>query len=173
MRTISFASKQFGSDLAAFCRGAAVSQDISDSVAAILSDIRARGDAAVAHYALKFDGVKLKPGEFKVAGRELAQAWKGLTADRRAALEAAHAAIEDFNRKTMPENWTARNPHGAEAVSYTHLDVYKRQGEARGPRPLARHEVRRAPAGRKEGSLIHAPSKTPGVPCLLYTSRCV
>jgi histidinol dehydrogenase len=114
VRTISFASKQFGSDLAAFCRGAAVSQDISDSVAAILSDIRARGDAAVAHYALKFDGVKLKPGEFKVAGRELAQAWKGLTADRRAALEAAHAAIEDFNRKTMPENWTARNPHGAE-----------------------------------------------------------
>jgi len=97
-----------------FCRGAAISREVSDSVAAILSDIRARGDAAVAHYALRFDGARLKPRDFRVAVREIAGAAKRLAAAQRAALEAAHAAIEDFNRKTLPENWTARNRHGAE-----------------------------------------------------------
>ena len=80
MRTLSFASKQFDSDLAVFRRGAAISREISDSVAAILSDIRARGDAAVAHYALRFDGAKLAPREFRLAGRELTEAAKRLPA---------------------------------------------------------------------------------------------
>jgi len=114
VRTLSFASKQFDSDLAVFRRGAAISREISDSVAAILSDIRARGDAAVAHYALRFDGAKLAPREFRLAGRELTEAAKRLPAARRSALGAAHASIVDFNRRTLPEDWTGRNGHGAE-----------------------------------------------------------
>ena len=86
MRTLSFASKQFGSDLAVFCHGAAVSQEISASVTAILSDIRARGDAAVAHYALRFDGAKLKPRQFRVGDREIALAERRLAAAGRTAL---------------------------------------------------------------------------------------
>ena len=113
MRTLSFASKQFDSDLAVFCRGAEISREVADSVAAILSDIRARGDAAVAHYALRFDGAKLTPGRFRVQGDEIAGAARSLPAARRAALGAARAAIEDFNRRGLPANWTARNRHGA------------------------------------------------------------
>jgi len=114
VRTLSSASKQFDSDLAVFCRGAAISREVSDSVAAILSDIRARGDAAVAHYALRFDNARLKPGEFRVGIREIAGAAKRLPPAQRAALGSAHAAVEDFNRKARPANWTARNAHGAE-----------------------------------------------------------
>ena len=64
MRTLSFASKQFDSELAAFCRGAAVLRRISDAVAAILAGVRSGGDAAVARYALKFDGARLQPPRF-------------------------------------------------------------------------------------------------------------
>ena len=113
MRTLSFASKQFGSDLAVFCHGAAVSPEISASVAAILSDIRARGDSAVAHYALRFDGAKLKPREFRVADREIASAERRLAAAGRRALESAHAAVSDFARRTLPANWNGLNRHGA------------------------------------------------------------
>jgi histidinol dehydrogenase len=113
VRTLSFASKQFDSDLAVFRSGAAISREVSDSVAAILSDIRARGDAAVAHYALRFDGARIKPGGFRVGAREIADAARRLPAARRAALSAAHASIEDFNRKALPADWTARNRHGA------------------------------------------------------------
>lgn len=114
MRTLSSASKQFDSDLAAFCEGAAVSREVSGSVAAILSDVRARGDAAVAHYALRFDGAALRPRDFRVPGREIAGAAKRLPPARRKALVAARAAIEDFGRRALPANWTARNRHGAE-----------------------------------------------------------
>ena len=113
MRTLSFASKQFDSDLAFFRGGAAVSPDVSASVAAILSDVRARGDAAVAHYALKFDGAKLAPKDFRVPGREITRAARRLPPARRAAIEAAREAIEGFNRRTLPSDWTARNAHGA------------------------------------------------------------
>jgi histidinol dehydrogenase len=113
VRTISFASKQFDSDLAVFCGGAGVSREISDSVTAILSDIRARGDVAVAHYALRFDGAKLSPREFRVPQRAIASAAKGLPAGGRAALKEAHAAILEFNRRNIPAGWTAPNRHGA------------------------------------------------------------
>jgi histidinol dehydrogenase len=114
VRTISFASKQFDSDLAVFCRGAAAGYEISHSVEAILSDIRARGDAAVAHYALRFDGAALKPRDFRVGARELKAAARSLPASRRKALAAVQAAVLDFNRRTLPANWSARNRHGAE-----------------------------------------------------------
>lgn len=113
MRTISYASKQFDTDLAVFCSGAAVSAEISGSVTAILADIRARGDAAVAHYAFKFDGARLKPREFRVGAREIAAAARRFPAECRIALRAVQAAVEEFNRRALPEDWSARNRHGA------------------------------------------------------------
>ena len=113
MRTLTFASRKFDSVLAEFCRGAAVSPEISASVAAILSDVRKRGDSAVARYALKFDGARLEPRDFRVPARELASAARGLPRARRKALSAVHAAVVDFNRKTLPKDWSARNRHGA------------------------------------------------------------
>ena len=113
MRTLAFASKRFDSDLAAFCRGAAVSAEVSRAVAAILSDIRRRGDAAVARYARKFDGAKLKPGVFRVGAREITAASRGLDPGRRRALRSANASVESFNRRTLPADWSARNRHGA------------------------------------------------------------
>ncbi len=113
MRTISFASKQFDSDLDVFCRGAAADSEISGSVDAILSDVRARGDAAVAHYALKFDGATLRPVDFRVGAREIKAAARALPAARRRALRAVHAAVTEFNEKTLPPDWSSRNLHGA------------------------------------------------------------
>jgi histidinol dehydrogenase len=114
VRTISFASRQFGTDLAVFRAGEAASREVSASVAAILSDIRARGDAAVAHYAQRFDGARLRPGDFRVPARDIAAAARRLPAAERAAIKEAHASILDFNRRNLPVNWTARNRHGAE-----------------------------------------------------------
>lgn len=112
MRTIPFASRRFDSVLSAFCRGALVSPEVSSSVAAILSDVRTRGDSAVARYALKFDGAKLTPRGFRIRAREISEAAERLPRARRRALLAVHAAVRDFNRKTLPGDWSARNRHG-------------------------------------------------------------
>jgi histidinol dehydrogenase len=113
MRTLHHASKTFADDLAAFCRGAVVPKELSDSVAAILADVRHRGDEAVAYYAAKFDGAKLRARDFRVSANDLAAAAKRLPAAGLKALSAARESIASFHKRGLPENWTAKNKHGA------------------------------------------------------------
>ena len=113
MRTLQHASKTFMDDLAAFCRGAVVPKEISDSVAAILADVRARGDEAVAYYAAKFDGAKLRARDFRVPPAEIAAAAKRISAAESRALAAAHENIVAYNKRGLPEAWSAKNKHGA------------------------------------------------------------
>jgi len=113
MRRIRFSDRTFAAELTAFGRGAAASPAIVAAVAGILAAVKSRGDGAVAGYAAKFDGARLRPRDFRVRPAELAAAARRLAPAERRALAAAHAAIADFNRRSLPRDWTARNPHGA------------------------------------------------------------
>jgi len=114
VRLLNTSTKTFDRDLAEFCRGAEVPREITESVASILSDVRQRGDAAVAHYALKFDGAKLSPRRFRVTATELAAAAKRLPAADRKAIKDAHANIVAFNCQGQAKDWRGKNPQGAE-----------------------------------------------------------
>jgi histidinol dehydrogenase len=113
MRTLHHASKTFADDLAAFCRGSVVPKEITDSVAAILADVRVRGDEAVSYYAAKFDSAKLRARDFPVKPTDLAAAAKRLPAADLRALKAARDSIVEFNSRGLAENWMAKNKHGA------------------------------------------------------------
>lgn len=113
MRVLRFASKTFAAELADFCRGSVVPKEITDTVAGILADIRARGDEAVAYYAAKFDGAKLRARDFRVKPADIAAAAKRLPAAELKALKAAHENIVAFNQKSLPRNWQGKNKHGA------------------------------------------------------------
>ena len=113
MRTLHHASKTFADELAAFCHGAVASKEIVDAVAAILADVRHRGDEAVAYYAAKFDGAKLRARDFRVSATDLAAAAKRLPAADMKALGAAHENILAYNKQGLPTAWTAKNKHGA------------------------------------------------------------
>lgn len=113
MRVLQSASKTFESEIAAFCRGATVPKEIHDAVAAIIADVRHRGDEAVGYYAAKFDGAKLRARDFRIKPADIAAAAKRLPAADLKVLKAAHDAIIAFNEKSRPKNWTAVNPHGA------------------------------------------------------------
>lgn len=114
MRTLHHASKTFAEELAIFCRGTLVPKEISDAVAAILADVRVRGDEAVSYYAAKFDGAKLRAREFRVPAADIANAMKRLPAGEMKALNAARENILAFNKRGLPEDWMARNKHGAQ-----------------------------------------------------------
>ena len=113
MRSLHHTSKTFADELAAFCRGSIVPKEISDSVAAILADVRARGDEAVTYYAAKFDGAKLRARDFRLKPADLAAAERRLPAAERRALVAARDSIVAYNRRGLPQPWTAKNKHGA------------------------------------------------------------
>ena len=113
MRLLHTSTKTFDRDLAEFCRGAEVPREITEAVASILADVRQRGDAAVAHYAAKFDRARLSPRRFRVPVAELAAAAKRLPAADRQAITAAHANIVAFNREGLAKAWQGTNPQGA------------------------------------------------------------
>ncbi|MFI5362859.1 MAG: histidinol dehydrogenase [Elusimicrobiota bacterium] len=69
-------------------------------VAAILKDVKARGDAAVRDYARRFDRAAL--GDLAVPSAALAAAWTSIAADEREALRSAAARIEVFHRAQAP-----------------------------------------------------------------------
>ncbi len=113
MRTLHHSAKTFTDDLAAFCRGTAVSREVVDSVAAILADVRMRGDEALVYYAAKFDGAKLRARDFRITANDLAGAAKRISPAELRALQAARDNITAFHQHGRPEAWTGKNKHGA------------------------------------------------------------
>ncbi len=120
MRHLSISSKTFDAELNDFCRGSVVPREISDAVASILADVRTRGDEAVAYYAAKFDGAKLRARDFRLKPSELAAAAKRVSGAEMKAMIAAHENIVAFNEKGLPKAWTARNKQGAEIGEVHH-----------------------------------------------------
>jgi histidinol dehydrogenase len=113
MRRLRFNARHFFAELAAFGRTAAVSPAVAKSVAAILANVRSRGDVAVTRYAAKFDGAVLRPRDFRVKPQALAAAAQRLPAAQLRAMTAARASIAAFNRRGLPRGWTAKNSQGA------------------------------------------------------------
>jgi histidinol dehydrogenase len=114
MRTLRYRSRNFRSQLAAFCRAAAPARELQETVAAILADVRERGDAAVVDQAARIDGARLTPRRFRVTPAELSGAAAGLSSAGRAAFLTAQTNVLAFNRRTLPRGWSAHNRHGAQ-----------------------------------------------------------
>jgi len=72
-------------------------------VAPIIEDVRKQGDRAVADYTKKFDGVSLKPGDFRVRKSEFAAASKKLPKAVRLAIERAAANVRTYHERQMPQ----------------------------------------------------------------------
>ena len=79
-----------------------VSLDVDDTVAAILADVRARGDAAVIDYTSRFDRVDLTPQTMRFTAAEIAAAVAACGKDTLAALGVAAARIQAFHEKQKP-----------------------------------------------------------------------
>ncbi|WP_421760842.1 histidinol dehydrogenase [Devosia sp.] len=78
------------------------SEEVGAVVAAILADVRARGDAAVVEYTQKFDRLSLTPETLAFTGAEIDAASARIPAEVRAALQLAHDRITAHHQKQKP-----------------------------------------------------------------------
>ncbi len=78
--------------------------DVDDAVAAILADVRARGDAAVLDYTRRFDGLDLTAETMRVPPETLENAVLECDADAVSALQLAADRINDFHARQIPES---------------------------------------------------------------------
>ena len=81
------------------------SADVSRDVAAILADVRARGDAALAELTAKFDGHPLiAEDDWRITPQACREAFDGLDARLRAALELAASRIRAYHEPQKPKD---------------------------------------------------------------------
>jgi histidinol dehydrogenase len=79
---------------------------IDEAVAAILADVKARGDAAVLDHTRRFDRLPARSvGELELSREALERARETLAEPQRTALEAAARRIEAFHRRQALQSW--------------------------------------------------------------------
>ncbi|WP_319241261.1 histidinol dehydrogenase [uncultured Propionivibrio sp.] len=88
--------------------------DVDAAVAAILADVKARGDAAVLDYTRRFDRVEVtSPGDLELSHETLLQALDGLPAVQREALEAAAARVRSYHEHQPLQSWQYEDVDGS------------------------------------------------------------
>ena len=78
------------------------SEEVGSVVAAILADVRARGDAAVIEYTEKFDRLPLTASTLAFTADEIATSEARISAEVRSALQFAHDRITAHHEKQKP-----------------------------------------------------------------------
>ncbi|MEO8836792.1 MAG: histidinol dehydrogenase, partial [Caldimonas sp.] len=117
LRRLNSADAGFAAELARLLAYAADTDDaIETSVAAILRDVRMRGDPAVLEYTRRFDGIDAKAvAALEVGPAELAAALAGLAPAPRGALESAAERVRDYHVRQLDatgRTWTYRDGDG-------------------------------------------------------------
>jgi histidinol dehydrogenase len=106
MKIIDCRKPEAAAELEKLYERTAFPEDIERSVAELLSNIRANGDAAIAEYAEKFDGVKLTPEQFRVSDEEIAQAANEVDPVMAEAIQLAYTNIMAFTKQRIPKDWS-------------------------------------------------------------------
>jgi histidinol dehydrogenase len=98
------ADAQFEAQFAALIEAPrAEEQDVRQSVAAILADVRSQGDAAVIAYTKRFDHLELSPSTLRIREAEIDSAVAACTPEQLAALRLAAERITTFHARQHPE----------------------------------------------------------------------
>jgi histidinol dehydrogenase len=90
------------------------SADVNDAVAAIIDDVRARGDAALIALTEKYDRQTLTAETLRISDAEIDAAMAACAPETRAALELAATRIADFHARQKPENARFTDAAGVE-----------------------------------------------------------
>jgi histidinol dehydrogenase len=84
------------------------SPDVDEAVAAIIADVRARGDAALLDLTARFDRLPLTADRLRIGEEEIDALAAGVPDDQREALHTAADRIRAYHARQMPrdESWT-------------------------------------------------------------------
>ncbi|GHC10283.1 histidinol dehydrogenase [Cerasicoccus arenae] len=113
MKILEYGQPGFAQKLKRACPSFRAADEIAETVRTVIADVEREGDKAVFRYTEKFDKAKLTARTLRVKADELSAAPKTLTTAQRKAIKEAIHCVKDFHRKTMPQSWHAKNPHGA------------------------------------------------------------
>ncbi len=174
MNVFSSKDKAYPEALAEVCnRAARQHAKIETRVKRILKNIERNGDAAVARYVKKFDGLALSPKKFPVSSKEIQQAYASLPKADLQALQFAARRIRAFHRKQRVSTWVSEEKGVKLGQLITPLDVvglYVPGGKALYPSTVLMNAIPAKVAGVPR--VVMCSPTTSGViaPCLLVAA---
>ncbi len=113
IRRLNAASPGFDRELnTLLARETDTGEEVRDTVAGILRDVRARGDAALCEYTRRFDGWNCTPGELEISRERMEEAWMRLDEGDREAIQLAIRRIRVYHERQRPENWEFADESG-------------------------------------------------------------
>ncbi|HVZ07179.1 histidinol dehydrogenase [Rhodopila sp.] len=99
-------------------------ETVDRAVAAIISDVRARGDAALIDYTARFDRQTLTPDGLRVSAAAIDAAVASVSQELRHALDLAATRIETFHRAQLPQDLRMTDAAGLTlGMRWTALDA--------------------------------------------------
>ena len=139
-------------------------RELAQTVAEIIAEVGARGEAALLDYTRRFDGVCARSlAELEISSAELEAALAGLPPDQGDALREAAARIEAFHRRQLTPDWSFQDAHGnrlgQRVTPLARVGVYVPGGKASYPSSMLMNAIPAKVAGVAE-RLAVAP--TPG-----------
>jgi histidinol dehydrogenase len=128
---------------------------VEATVAAILADVKTRGDAALLEYTRRFDRVEAASvGALEVPRGDLRQALKRIPKATRSVLEAAVKRVRAYHRKQIAPSWRYRDAIGAElgqrVTALDRVGIYVPGGKAAYPSSVIMNSVPAKVAGVRE-----------------------
>ena len=92
---------------------ATADEKLEATVAAILADVRSRGDEAVIEYTGKFDRLAIESAaQMELPREQLREAFESLPPEQREALEAAAQRVTEYHRKQVQASWSYHDADG-------------------------------------------------------------
>ncbi len=132
------------------------------SVREIVQAVRDRGDAAVAEYTERFDGVTLAPNQFELTREEIEAASEQVPRHLIAMLERAQENIRGFHARNLRESWEERmadgSMYGQRVTPMQSAGVYVPGGKAFYPSSVLMNIVPARVAGVQEIIMVSPPS---------------
>lgn len=115
-------------------RKAVPTDELYETVASIVADVKKRGNKALFEYTEKFDKLKLNAKKLYVTEEELAEAEAQVEPSVKKAIAASKKNIHAFAKRSMRKDWKYKNTQGAEVgerfVPYDRVGVYVPGGKA-------------------------------------------
>ncbi len=132
---------------------------IEESVAAILADVRARGDAAVLEYTERFDGLAAAAvAELEIAQADLRRALDRIAPDERDALEAAAQRIRAYHARQLAASWEYAEADGTrlgqQVTAIERVGLYVPGGKAAYPSSVLMNALPAKVAGVSELTMV-------------------
>src|SRR5574343_233397 len=135
---------------------------IEDRVAAILADVRARGDAAVLAYTARFDHLQVAGmADLELGQAELKAAFDGLPAEQRSELESAAARVRSYHERQKQAcglSWSYRDEDGTllgqKVTPLDRVGIYVPGGKAAYPSSVLMNAIPAHVAGVPEITMV-------------------